>query len=80
MTNALFSVPQSKDKLCIKLIENSWLGETANPSEKELVLLALNRIEADSRTFYEFVMMLCEISGMDLVAKNMTTKLQECRV
>lgn len=80
MTDALFSVPQSKDKLCIKLIEESWLDVTANPSEKELVLLALNRIEADSRTFYAFVMMLCEISGMDLVAKNMTSKLQECRV
>ena len=77
ITEQLLSVPKSKDLLCLKFMERKWLETTANPCEKDLVILALSRIEADSHTFRELVKMLNEISGMDLVVKTLTTKLQE---
>ena len=73
----LLSVPGSKDLLGLKFMEKKWLETTANPSEKDLVILALSRTDADSYTFHEFVEMLKEISGMDLVVQNLTTKLEE---
>ena len=70
-------MPKSKDLLCLKFMERKWLEITAKPSETDLVLLALSRIEGNSHTFHELVKMLNEISGMDLVVQNLTTKLQE---
>ena len=58
-------------------MEREWLEITIKPSETDLVLLALSRIEADSNTFHELVKMLNEIIGMDLVVKTLTKKLQE---
>ena len=80
ITEQLLSVPKSKDLLCLKFMERKWLEVTANPCEKDLVILALSRIEADSHTFHELVKMLNEISGMDLVVKNLTTKLQDIKL
>ena len=79
VVNTLRSVPGSKGHLRLKFIEEDWLDKLEDPPASELVTLVLNRIEADSRTFYKFVMMLCDISGMDLVAKQLTTKLQDWR-
>ena len=58
-------------------MEKEWLEITANPSEKDLVILALRRTDADSHTFHEFVEMLKKIRGMDLVVQNLTMKLEE---
>ena len=79
VVETLRSVPGSKDCLRLKFIEEDWLDKLEDPIASELVTVVLNRIEADSRTFYKFLMMLCEISGMDLIAKKLTTKLQEWR-
>ena len=70
-------MPGSKDLLCLKFMERKWLEITTKPSETDLVLLTLSRVEKDSHTFHELVKMLDEISGMDLVLKKLTTKLQE---
>ena len=67
-------MPESSDQLCEKFMEKDWLDISANPSPKDLVTLALKRIEIGSNAFDEFVMMLSEISGMDLVAKNLKAK------
>ena len=80
VTEKLFSVPRSKDQLCIKFIERKWLDITANPSERELVILALSRIKENSQIFYEFVKILEDIGGMNLVVKSLTTKLKEHKV
>lgn len=74
VTKALSSVPESKDQLCLKFMEKKWLNTTANPSEKDLVLLALNRVKEYSHTFYEFVEILSDIG---VVVKNLTAKPQE---
>ena len=67
----------SKDELHSKFLQKRWLDITASPSESELVILVLGRVAEESRTFYEFVMLLSEIGGMDLAAKALTTTLQE---
>ena len=66
----------SMERLRLKCIERNWLDITASPSESELVILVLGRVAEDPRTFYEFVMLLSEIGGMDLAAKKLTTKLR----
>ena len=55
-------------------MEKDWLDISANPNAKELVTLALKRIEISSHAFDEFMRMLSEISGMDLVAKKLNAK------
>ena len=77
ITNSLTTVTGSKDELRLKFAQKRWLDITASPSENELVILVLGRVAEDSRTFYEFVMLLSEIGGMDLAAKALTTTLQE---
>ena len=66
----------SKEQLCLTLMENEWISTTEDPSEKELVLLALNRVEKDSRAFHKFVSLLSEIGGLKEVAKELMTKLK----
>lgn len=75
LVDHLYTVPRSKDRLCLKFIENDWIGTAANTSEKELALLALNRVDKDSQAFHKFVSLLSEIGGLKEVAKDLMTKL-----
>ena len=68
---------ESKRDLYIKFIELDWLGPTVNPCESELVLLVLDRVRQNSRTFYEFVTLLNGISGMSATASDLITKVHE---
>ena len=76
LVNHLRTLPASKEQLCLTLMENEWIGTAENPSEKELVLLALNRVEKDSRAFHKFVSLLSEIGGLKEIAKELMTKLK----
>lgn len=76
LVDDLYTVPRCKDQLCLKFIENEWIGTAVNPSEKELVVLALNRVEKDSQTFHKFVSLLSEIGGLKEIAKELMTKLK----
>ena len=44
----------------------------ANPTEEELVTIVLGRIGQDASQYGEFIDMLCDIAGMDLIVKTLT--------
>ena len=62
--------------LSLTFMEKKWIEIDADMSARQLVLLAIHRVNEDSCTFYEFVTMLSNISGMDVLAKN----LLDCKV
>ena len=67
LTNILQLIPGTTDSLTLRFKERNWLAITAKPSEKDLVILVLSRIEADTSSFYEFLTMLRSIAGTDQV-------------
>lgn len=74
--NSLRTV-RSKEELRVKFIELDWLGPTAEPCERDLVLLVLNRVQQKSCIFYKFVTLLNRIGGMSLTATDLITKLND---
>ena len=64
-------------KLTLHFKQNKWLEITENPTEDELVTLALERIKQDPSEYDLFVSMLCDIEGMDQIARKITSG--ECR-
>ena len=61
----------AKQNLCLKFIEREWLDLSADPTEKELVTQALQRIELDVNQFDVFNDMLDDIKGMDQIVQNL---------
>ena len=55
-----------------KFKEKRWLTIAANPSEEELVTLVLGRIELDSSQYGEFIAILSDVAGMDLIVNTLT--------
>ena len=72
ITDTLQSIPSASQSLKQKFIEKGWLGSLANPTEEQLVILALARIERDEKQYGTFRAMLCDIEGMDLIVKKLT--------
>ena len=64
--------PSASETLSRKFIGKGWLDATANPKEDQLVTLVLGRIEHDVNQYEEFIGMLCEIEGMDLIVDSLT--------
>ena len=60
----------AKTTLRLKFIEKEWLNTTADPSSDQLVMLVLGRIERDSNQYYEFIAMLEDTPGLDLIKKD----------
>ena len=75
--NSLCTTVGSKEELLIKFIELDWLGTNADPCERELVVLVLNRIEQNSHTFHDFVTLLKGISGMSSIANMLSKKFHD---
>lgn len=61
-------------------MENEWIDISENPTAKEMVLQALNRVEEDSQAFHKFVLILSEIDGSKEVAKNLMRKLNSADI
>ena len=68
----LKSSPSANGTLSWKFIEKGWLAAIANPTEDQLVTLLLGRIEYDANQYGEFIDMLRDIEGMDLIVKSLT--------
>ena len=52
-------------------MENEWIEIHADLNASQLVILAIKRIEENSQIFYEFVGMLSDIKGMDIIAEKL---------
>ena len=64
--------PEAEVSLLLKLQERLWLPIGAEASAKELVTLALNRIEDDVRDYEVFINILRNIAGMEQVVNIIT--------
>ena len=53
-------------------MEKKWIDIHTDMDASQLVLLTIQRVDEDSRNFHEFVHMLSDISGMDVVVKNLS--------
>ena len=72
ITGTLKSNPTASKTLKEKFKEKSWLEPTDDPDEDRLVTLILNRIEDDVNQFQEFIDMLKDIEGTDLIVRILT--------
>lgn len=63
----------ARAKLTLHFKQHKWLEITENPTEDELVALALERIKQDPSEYDLFVSMLCDVEGMDLIARKITS-------
>ena len=64
--------PGAEVSLLLKLQERSWITIGAEASAKELVTLALNRIESNVRDYEVFINILRNIVGMERVVNIIT--------
>ena len=72
ITTALQLNPPASQSLRQKCKEKKWLGLAANPREEQLATFVLGRIEQDANQYDEFITMLRDIEGMDLIVKTLT--------
>jgi len=70
----LKSNPSASDTLSRIFIEKGWLNVTATATadrrEDQLVTLVLGRIELDVNQYGEFIAILNDVPGMDLIVKK----------
>ena len=72
ITTALKANPSAFQSLSLKLKEKEWQKFTDSPTEEELVYLVTNRIKLNASQFEEFLAMVNDIEGLDLLAKRLT--------
>ena len=72
LTTTLRAIPDAESTLLQKFQELTWLSIGAKVSVKELVTLALNRIENDVKDYEVFINMLGAITGMKTVVNKIT--------
>ena len=72
ITEALQLNPFASQSVKQKFKGKGWLKLAANPTEEELVTLVLGRIELDVSQYGEFIGILNDIEGMDLIVKTLT--------
>ena len=61
----------ASDSLVQKYQERGWLSITAKSEARELVILALGRIQTDVKQYAVFVSILGSITGMDIIVGNL---------
>ena len=62
----------AKDELTLHYIAHKWLPSNATPSESDLAILALKKIEQDPKQYDVFLEMLEDTEGMSLVLVKIT--------
>ena len=72
ITNLLKKTKGAREDLTQHYVQKRWLANTQNPSENELVQLALQRIEIDPGQYDIFLAMLRAIQGLDLIVNVIT--------
>ena len=73
ITGALQSNPSASQTLRQKFKEKGWLESSSNPEDDQLVTLILSRIKHDIHQFEEFIAVLKDIDGMDLIVDILTS-------
>ena len=61
----------ASDSLVQKYQEHGWLSITAKSEARELVILALGRIQTDVKQYAVLVSILGSITGMDIIVGNL---------
>ena len=69
----LLKTTGAREDLTQHFVQKRWLGTSQNPSENELVQLALQRIKIDPSQYDIFLAMLRAIQGLDLILNVITT-------
>ena len=77
ITATLKSNPTAFKSLRLKLIEKGWQSTTGKLTEEELLCVIADRIKLDASQYGDFMDMLKDIEGLDLVADMLTS---ECLV
>ena len=72
ITEALQLNPFASQSVKQKFKGKGWLKIAANPTAEELVTLVLGRIELDASQYGEFIAILNDVEGMDLIVKTLT--------
>ena len=72
IVKTLESNQSASETLRRKVKPKGWLGLATNPTAEELVTLVLGRIEHDVNQYGEFIDMLRDIEGMDLIVNTLT--------
>ena len=72
IVNLLKARKPACEALTLHYKQEGWLEMTGNPTESELVTLALVRMENDSSQYDKFVNMLHAIEGMDVLLNAIT--------
>ena len=79
ITEALQLNPHASQSVRQKFKEKGWLSIAANSTEQELVALVLGRIELDASQYGEFIAILNDVPGMDLIVKKLYGPLLQVR-
>ena len=72
ITNVLKTALGAKRNLTAHFIQNRWMAITQNPSESELVVLALQRIKIDPSQYDIFLDMLRSIPEFELIVNALS--------
>ena len=67
LTQHLALNPTAKHKLTLKYMSKGWLPLHAKPGEQDLIVQVLDRIKHKPSQYGEFVVMLQEIEGTDVI-------------
>ena len=74
ITEALQSNSCALQSLLLKLKVKGWLPVSSKPPEDDLVSSIIDRIKNDTSQFGEFIAMLDNIEGMDLVVDKLKSE------
>ena len=72
ITQVLDMNSDANQRLRQKFQKERWLSVGSDTGGEQLVTVALSRIENDAGQFQQFVDMLNDIDGMDLIVKKLT--------
>ena len=77
ITTALKANSSAFQSLSLKLKEKEWQKFTDSPTEEKLIYLVTDRIKLNASQFGEFLAMVNDVEGLDLVAKRLTAGEEE---
>lgn len=78
IVEALKANKGAKESLCLKCTMKEWNELTAELSEGDVIKLILTRIKMKAETYYEFMTMLANIDGLDVVKETIETTICKC--
>ena len=74
ITEALKCNLGALQSLTLKVKAKGWYTTTSKPSAESLLSLMINRIKLNAHQFGEFIAMLDDVEGMDLVVEKLKSE------